>query len=112
MLLRFLAAPRRGHHDRAFHVFADLKWYSQLSMDFNEAELGLTCFRLCDWRSEYDSGVCNAAVSPDVPDVRSNWFDELPVGWCDTRLNQTKDLFYELDSVSWLQRLQFCEVNN
>ena len=37
-----------------------------------------SCFRLCDWRSEYDSGVCNAAVSPDVPDVRSNWFDELP----------------------------------
>jgi hypothetical protein len=27
-------------------------------------------------------------------------------------LNQTKDLFYELDLVSWLQRLQFCEVNN
>ncbi len=74
MLLRFLAAPRRGHLDRAFHVFADLKWYNQLSMVFDEAELGLTCFRLCNWRSEYDSGVCNAAVSPDVPDVRSNWF--------------------------------------
>jgi len=38
--------------------------------------------------------------------------DTNQVGWCDTRLNQTKDLFYELDLVSWLQRLQFCEVNN
>ena len=74
MLLRFLAVPRRGHADCAFYVFADLKWYNHLSMDFDEAELTLTYLWLCDW-SEYDTGVCNAAaVSPDAPDVRSNWF--------------------------------------
>ena len=83
MLLRFLASARRGHLHRAFHIFADLKWYNNwLSMVFDEAELSLTCFWLCDW-SEYDSGVCNAAVSPGAPDVRSNWF------WWIAMLTQT-----------------------
>jgi hypothetical protein len=61
MLLRFLAAPRRGHLDRAFHAFEDLKWYNQLSVAFDEAELSLTCFWLYDWM-EYCSVISNAAV--------------------------------------------------
>ena len=77
MLLRFLAAPRRGPLDRASNIFADLKWSNCSSVVFDEAEPSLTCFWLCNWIENY-SGVCNAAVSPDVPDVRSNWFDELP----------------------------------
>ena len=63
MLLRFLAAPRRGHLDQAFHIFAYLKRYNRSSM-FDES-----CFQKCDW-SEYYPGACEAAVPPDAPEVR------------------------------------------
>ena len=49
MSLRFLAAAKRGHLNRAIHIFADLIWYNWLSMVFDKAELSLTCFWLCDW---------------------------------------------------------------
>jgi hypothetical protein len=77
MLPHFLAALRRGHLDRAFHVIADLKRYNWLSMVFDEAEPSLTYFRLCDW-NEYHSGNCNAAVLPDAPMfLGAMSFDEL-----------------------------------
>ena len=76
MLSRFLAALRRGHLDRAFHVITDLKRYNRLSVVFDEAEPSLTCFRLCDW-NKYHSGGCNAAVSPDAPMLGAIGFDEL-----------------------------------
>jgi hypothetical protein len=77
MSSHFLAALRRGHLDRAFHVIADLKRYNWLSMVFDEAEASLTYFRLCDW-NEYHSGNCNAAVLPDAPMfLGAMGFDEL-----------------------------------
>lgn len=60
-----------------------LKWYNNwLSMVFDKTEPSLTWFRLCNWNRFY-SGVCNAAVLPDAPDVRSNWY------WWITMLTQT-----------------------
>ena len=73
MLLRFLVAPRRGPLDRASFIFAYLKWYNWSSVVIDEPKSSLTFFWLCDWIENY-SGVCNAAVSPDAPDVRSDWF--------------------------------------
>ena len=70
MLSRFLAAPRRGHLDQAFHIFAYLKSYNRSSMVFDETEpvFDESRFQKCDW-SEYYPGACEA-VPPDAPEVR------------------------------------------
>ncbi len=38
MLSRFLASPRRGHLDQAYHIFAYLKQYNRSSMAFDDTE--------------------------------------------------------------------------
>jgi hypothetical protein len=70
MLSRFLAAPRRGHLDQVFHIFAYLKRYNRSSMVFDETQplLDESRFHKCDW-SEYYPGACEA-VPPDAPEVR------------------------------------------
>ena len=70
MLSRFLAAPRRGHLDQVFHIFAYLKRYNRSSMVFDETEpvFDESRFQKCDW-SEYYPGACEA-VPPDAPEVR------------------------------------------
>ena len=70
MLSRFLASPRRGHLDQAFHIFAYLKRYNRSSMVFDDTEpmFDESRFQKCDW-SEYYPGACEA-VPPDAPEVR------------------------------------------
>ena len=70
MLSRFLASPRRGHLDQAFHIFAYLKRYNRSSMVFDDTEpmFEESRFQKCDW-SEYYPGACEA-VPPDAPEVR------------------------------------------
>ncbi|KAI2511614.1 Reverse transcriptase (RNA-dependent DNA polymerase) [Fragilaria crotonensis] len=70
MLSRFLAAPRRGHLDQVFHIFAYLKRYNRSSMVFDETEpvFHESWFQKCDW-SECYPGACEA-VPPDAPEVR------------------------------------------
>jgi hypothetical protein len=70
MLSRFLASPRRGHLDQAFHIFAYLKRYNRSSMVFDDTEpvFDESRFQKCDW-SEYYPGACEA-IPPDAPEVR------------------------------------------
>jgi hypothetical protein len=70
MLSQFLAAPRRGHLDQVFHIFAYLKRYNRSSMVFDETKplFDESRFQKCDW-SEYYPGACEA-VPPDAPEVR------------------------------------------
>jgi hypothetical protein len=70
MLSRFLASPRRGHLDQAFHIFAYLKRYNRSSMVFDDTEpvFDESRFQKCDW-TEYYPGACEA-VPPDAPEVR------------------------------------------
>ncbi len=51
MMSRFLASPRRGHLDQAFHIFAYLKRYNHSSMVFDDTEpvFDESCFQKCDW---------------------------------------------------------------
>ena len=68
MLSRFLASPRRGHLDQAFHIFAYLKRYNRSSMVFDETEpvFDESRFQKCDW-SEYYPGACEA-IPPGAPE--------------------------------------------
>jgi hypothetical protein len=70
MLSQFLAAPRRGHLDQVFHIFAYLKRYNRSSMVFDETEplFDESRFQKCDW-IEYYPGACEA-VPPDALEVR------------------------------------------
>jgi hypothetical protein len=47
MLLRFLAAPQRGHRDQAFHIFTYLKRNNRSSMVFDDTEPVLTLQCCC-----------------------------------------------------------------
>ena len=100
MLSRFLAAPRRGHLDQVFHVFAYLKKYGKSAMVFDdqEPEFADERFQRCDW-SEYYPGA-SEAIPPNAPEVRgksvtmSCFVDADHAGCQATRRSQTGVLIY------------------
>jgi hypothetical protein len=70
MLSRFLASPRRGNLDQAFHIFAYLKRYNRSSMAFDDTEpvFDESCFQKCNWSKTYP-GACEA-IPPDAPEAQ------------------------------------------
>ena len=63
MSLHFLASPRQGHLNQAFHIFAYLKRSKRfLSMNFADTKSvhDESCFQKCDW-SKYYPRTCDAA---------------------------------------------------
>jgi hypothetical protein len=64
MLSRYLACPRVGHLEEAFHIFAYLKSHNKSSLVFDPSEpvFDESRFAKCDW-SEYYPG----ASDPDPP---------------------------------------------
>ena len=113
MLSRFLAAPRRGHLDQVFHVFANLKKYGKLSMVFDdqEPEFDEARFQKCDWSEYYPS------ASEDIPlnarEVRgksvtmSCFVDADHAGCHVTRQSQTGVLIYvKCAPILWFSKRQ------
>ena len=114
MLLRFLAAPRRGHLDQAFHTFTYLKKYNRSSMVFDDTEpvFDESHFQKCDWSEYYDPGVCKA-VPPGAPEVRgqpgsmSCFVDADHAGCRVTRRSHTGVLiFINRAPILWYLKLQ------
>jgi hypothetical protein len=55
LLARFQAAPREGHLDLLFHIFAYLKKYNRLTVafDWSYPNLDESRFTVCDWQEYY-----------------------------------------------------------
>ena len=70
MLSRFLAEPRRGHLEQAFHIFAYLKKYDTSAMMFDDTEpfFDEGRFKKCDWTEFYPGAA--EAIPPNAPEPR------------------------------------------
>ena len=70
MLSRFLAAPRKGHLDECFHIFAHLKKCDGSTMVFDPAEPACDedRFHVCDWSEQYPGA--KEVLPPNMPEMR------------------------------------------
>jgi len=70
MLSHFSAAPREGHLEQVFHVFAYLKKYNKSTMvfDWTEPTFDESLFRNCDWTGYYEGA--REAIPPNKPKPR------------------------------------------
>jgi len=70
MMSRFLAAPREGHLDQVFHIFAYLKKYSKSAMVFDDTVpvFDQTRFAKADWSEYYPDAA--EAIPMDAPAPR------------------------------------------
>jgi hypothetical protein len=70
LLSRFQSAPRQGHLEQLFHVFAYLKKYNRSSMvfDWTYPELDETVFTECDWTEFYPDA--KESIPPNMPEPR------------------------------------------
>jgi hypothetical protein len=70
MLSRYLAAPREGHLEQAFHIFAYLKHYARSSLVFaaNAPEVKDEQFSTHDWSKYYPDA--EEAIPPNIPEQR------------------------------------------
>jgi hypothetical protein len=70
LLSRFLACPREGHMQQAFHVFGYLKKHARSRMVFDETEPAIdqSRFRDVDWSEFYPDAV--EAIPQDAPEPR------------------------------------------
>jgi hypothetical protein len=100
LLSRFLAAPRQGHLEQAFHVFAYLKRYDRscLVMDDTVPSFDQSRFNVCDW-SEFYPGAAEV-LPPNAPEPRgksvsmSCFVDADHAGCLATRRSHTGILIY------------------
>jgi Reverse transcriptase (RNA-dependent DNA polymerase) len=69
-LSRFLAAPREGHLQQVFHIFAYLKRYNHSSMVFDDTipVHNADLFKVCDWTEMYPGAA--ESVPPGAPQCR------------------------------------------
>jgi hypothetical protein len=99
-LSRYLAAPREGHLEQVFHIFAYLKHHSKSRMVFDNHEMihDMTNFVQCDW-SEFYPGAAEAEP-PNAPELRSKsvtmtcYVDADHAGCHVTRRSQSGVLIY------------------
>jgi hypothetical protein len=70
LLSRFLACPREGHMQQAFHVFGYLKKHARSRMVFDETEPAIdqSRFRVVDWSEFYPDAA--EAIPQDAPELR------------------------------------------
>ena len=70
LLSRFLSAPRVGHLDQSFHIFAYLKRYNKSALVFDDTVpvFDDSEFTKCDW-SEFYPGA-SEPVPPKAPELR------------------------------------------
>jgi hypothetical protein len=72
MLSRYLAAPREGHLEQAFHIFAYLKTYDKSCMVFSARAPAVdeTLFPVHDWAKYYPDA--EEPIPPNMPEPRGN----------------------------------------
>jgi len=70
MLSRFLAAPRQGHLEQVFHVFAYLKSHDRSAMVFDDTvpTVDEEAFQKCDWEEYYPGA--REVTPPNAPEQR------------------------------------------
>jgi hypothetical protein len=68
LLARFQAAPREGHLEQLFHIFAYLKKYnrSTVCFDWTEPVFDESQFSVCDWKEYYPDA--KELIPPDMPE--------------------------------------------
>jgi hypothetical protein len=71
MLSQHSVAPRRGHLEQVFHIFAYLKWYERSTMVFHDnlPHFDETRFVRCDWTKFYPGAT--EAKPLNAPELRS-----------------------------------------
>ena len=72
LLSSFLAAPREGHLNQLFHIFAYLKKYNRSKLVFDDTDPNVTedRFAICDWTDHYPDA--QEAIPPNAPEPRGN----------------------------------------
>jgi Reverse transcriptase (RNA-dependent DNA polymerase) len=112
-LSRYCVAPRLGHLDEVFHIFAYLKRNSSCSMVFNWAEpvIDESIFKVCDWTSQYPGAI--EAIPPSMPVPRGKpvvtrcYVDADHAGCLATRRSHTGVLiFINQAPIVWFSKRQ------
>jgi len=72
MLSRFLAAPREGHLEQVFHIFAYLKKHGRSAIVFDDTlpEIDENRFQKCDWEEFYPGA--REVTPPNAPELQGN----------------------------------------
>ncbi len=72
LLSRFLAAPREGHLEQCYHIFAYLKKHDRSKIVFDDTlpNFDAERFTECDWAEYYPDA--QEAISPNAPKARGN----------------------------------------
>ena len=113
MLSRYLANPREGHLEEAFHMFAYLKRHdrSSLVVDPSTPYFDESRFADCDW-SEYYPDACEP-VSPKAPELLGEsmtmtcFVDADHAGCRETRRSQSGVLiFLQKTPITWYTKRQ------
>ncbi len=113
MLSRYLASPREGHLEEAFHIFAYLKKHnhSSLVIDHQRPHFEESRFSKCDW-SEYYPGA-KEPEPPNAPELlgevmtMSCFVDADHAGCRETRRSQTGVLiFLQKTPILWYTKRQ------
>ena len=75
MLASCLAAPRQGHLDAVFRIFAYLekKHNSRLVFDPTYPDIDMAQFKECDWKDFYEGAT--EAIPPNAPNPRGKEVD-------------------------------------
>jgi hypothetical protein len=73
MLSRYLAAPREGHLEQAFHIFAYLHTYDRSNLVFSARTPAVddSLFPTHDWNKYYPDAM--EAIPPNAPEPRGNY---------------------------------------
>jgi hypothetical protein len=113
MLSRHLAAPREGHLDATFHIFAYLQSYnrSQVVFDASIPDVDDSRFSTNDWTSYYPGAA--EAIPPNAPEARgkvmtvSCYVDADHAGCRVTRRSHTGILlFLQKAPITWYSKRQ------
>jgi hypothetical protein len=113
LLSRFLAAPREGHLDAAFHVFAYLKKYNHRKLVFDDTkpQYDESRFVRPDWSKNYPGAA--EAIPPNMPEPRGRpvemtcYVDADHAGCHATRRSQTGIIIYVQSApILWYSKRQ------
>jgi hypothetical protein len=100
MLSRYLVAPREGHLQQVYHIFAYLKQFNRAMLVFDDSEPSIdqSAFHVCDWSSHYPE--CSEQIPPNAPEAlgksvsKTCYVDADHAGCLETRRSHTGIIIY------------------
>jgi len=100
MLSRYLVAPREGHLQQVYHIFAYLKQFNRAMLVFDDSEPSIdqSAFHVCDWSSHYPE--CSEQIPPNAPEALGKsvsttcYVDADHAGCLETRRSHTGIIIY------------------